>query len=97
MTEKILKFPIPLFYLANKEIQQKTERENSKYICYFEFFRSGFPHLQNKRVGISKKFLSFSTLFLYIPWKKLLIKGTNLKKKATQSFKNVKMCPKKYT
>ena len=33
-------FKFPLFFLANEEIQQKIERENSKYIvlCYFEFF-----------------------------------------------------------
>ena len=53
MTEKKLK--LPLFYLANEEIQQKMERENSKYICYFEFSSSGLHHSQDKRVGISKK------------------------------------------
>ena len=37
-------------------------------ICYFEFSHSGFPHSQDKRAGISKKFLSFFTLFFYIPW-----------------------------
>ena len=31
------------------------EQENSKYTCYFEFSRSGFPHSQDKRTGISKK------------------------------------------
>ena len=61
--KKILKFL--LFYLANEEIQQKMEQENSKYICYFEFCCSGFPHSQDKRAGISKNFLSFFTLFLY--------------------------------
>ena len=30
-------------------------------------FSAEFPHLQDKRVGISKKILLFSTLFLYIP------------------------------
>ena len=53
MTEKYLKFP--LFYLANKEIQQKTEQENSKHKCYFEFSHSEFPRSQDKRAGISKK------------------------------------------
>ena len=43
MIEKKLKFP--LFYLANEEILQKIEQENSKCICYFEFSLSGFPHL----------------------------------------------------
>ena len=42
--------------------------ENLKNICNFEFFHSGFPHSQDKRAGISKIFLSFFTLFLYIPW-----------------------------
>ena len=41
-----------LFYLANEEIQQKTERENSKYVCHFEFSHYGFPRSQDKRVGI---------------------------------------------
>ena len=50
MTEKYLKFP--LFYLANEEIQQKMEQENSKYVYYFEFSPSGFPHSQDKRAGI---------------------------------------------
>ena len=63
-TEDFQEFP--LFYLVSEEIQQKTEQENSKYISYFEFSCSGigFPRLQNKRVGISKIFLSFCTLFL---------------------------------
>ena len=38
-----------------------------KNICYFEFAHSGFPRSQDKRAGISKKILSFFTLFLYIP------------------------------
>ena len=66
-----------LFYLANEEIQQKTEQENSKYIiyeCYFRLSYSGFPCSRDERAGISKKFLSFFTLFLYIhsyvPWVK---------------------------
>ena len=43
--------------------------KNDKIIYYnSEFFRSGFPHSQDKRAGISKHFLSFSTLSLYIPW-----------------------------
>ena len=37
-------------------------------ICYFEFSHSGFPCSQDKRVGISKKFLSFFTLFLNFFW-----------------------------
>ena len=44
------------------------EWKNSKYMCYFEFSHSGFPRSQDKRAGISKKMLSFFTLFLYIPW-----------------------------
>ena len=46
-------FEIPT--LANEEIQQKTEWENSKYICYFEFFPSEFPCSQDKIAEISKK------------------------------------------
>ena len=38
------------------------------YICHFEFSCSGFLHSQDKWEGISKNFLSFFTLFLYIPW-----------------------------
>ena len=60
-------FIFPLFYIANEEIQQKTEQENSKLAYYFEFSHSGFPHSQDKRAGISKIFLLFFTLFLYIP------------------------------
>ena len=41
-----------LLYLANEEIQQKTEWENSKYICCFEFSYSGFSRSQDKRAGI---------------------------------------------
>ena len=33
--KKNLKFP--LFYFANEEIQRKTEWENTKYTCYFDF------------------------------------------------------------
>ena len=50
MTENILKFP--LFYLLNME--------------FFEFSLSKFPPSKDKRVGISKNFLSCLTLFLYI-------------------------------
>ena len=66
MTETFLKFP--LFYLASKKIQQEMEQENSKLDYYFKFSHSGFPHSPNKRVRISKTFLPFFTLFLYIPW-----------------------------
>ena len=67
MTEINLKFP--LFYLANKEILKKMEQENSKYLCYFEFSHSTLDFLVRKiKEGISKIFLSFFTLFLYIPW-----------------------------
>ena len=63
MIEKKLKFPH--FYLANEEIQQKIEQENSKYICYFEFSRSGFPRSQDiKGREFQKKILSFLPKFL---------------------------------
>ena len=43
-------------------------------------FSVEFPHSQDNRAGISKKFLSFSTLFLYVPWnKKCQIKMVNTK------------------
>lgn len=63
--EKKLKFP--LFYHANEEIQQKIEQENSKYICYFEFFLSGFLRSQDiKDREFQKKILSFlPKFFLY--------------------------------
>ena len=62
-----------LFYLANEEIQQKTERENSKISCYYEFSYSRFPRSQNKRVGIYKKknvvlypiFIHYLTIYLH--------------------------------
>ena len=44
---------------------------------FFLILRSGFPHWphqphwEDKREGISKIFLSFFTLFLYISWRKL--------------------------
>ena len=50
MTQKDLKFP--LFYLANEEIQQKTEQENSEYIRCLEFSHSRFPCSQDKRAVI---------------------------------------------
>ena len=44
------------------------EWESSKYYIYnFEFSRSRLPHSQDKRAGISIFFLSFFTLFFYIP------------------------------
>ena len=55
-----LKFP--LFYFANKEIQQKTEQENSKNIYYFEFSHSGFPGLQDKK---SRNFQKKNSANLY--------------------------------
>ena len=61
MTENFLKFP--LFYHANEEIQSGKIQN---YIYYFEFSHSGFPQSEDKRAGISKIFLLFFTLFLYI-------------------------------
>ena len=60
-----LKFP--LFYLANEEIQ-RGKIPNNIYILNFPTpFSTGFSRSQDKRAGIRKKFLSFSTQFLYIP------------------------------
>ena len=67
MAEFLLKFP--LFYLANEEIQ------NNIYI-FFNIpttFYAEFPRSQDKRAGISKDFLSLSTLFLYIRWVRYLV------------------------
>ena len=58
-------FDIPAHLLCNEEIQS---RKIQNYINYFEFFYSGFPRSHDKRLGISKLFLSFFILFLYIPW-----------------------------
>ena len=67
MTEFFLKFP--LFYLANEEIQSGKIQNNMLILNFPAPFSAGFPlTLQDKRVGISKVFLSFLTLFLYIPW-----------------------------
>ena len=66
MREKTLKFS--LFYLANEEIQQKTEQENSKYICYFEFSYSVFPI---KEQEFQKKFCRSLPYFSIYPGHKL--------------------------
>ena len=49
------------FEIPNEEIQS-GKIQNYKY--YYEFSCSGFSRREDKRVGISKIFLS---LFLYIP------------------------------
>ena len=58
----------PLFYHMNEEIQSR-KIQNNIYIFWIScaHFSAEFPCSQDKRVGISKKFLLFSTLFLYIP------------------------------
>ena len=61
-----LKFP--LFLSCERGDSAQKEAGNSKYMHYFEFSCSGFPHSQDKRSEISNKFLSFFTLFLCIPW-----------------------------
>ena len=61
--ENDMKFFWNSFILRTRKFSKKWE--NSKYICYFEFSCTGFPHSQDKRKGI---FFCFSTLlFLYIP------------------------------
>ena len=57
-------FEIPAILLSSQLQQGNPEQENSRY--NFEFFGSGFPHSQEKRMGISKVFLSFFTLPFYI-------------------------------
>ena len=46
-----------------------AENKGGKFenICYFEFSCSGFPRSQDKTAGISKKFVSFSTLSQWAP------------------------------
>ena len=72
----------------NEEIQQKMKRENSKYICYFEYSRFGFPRLQDKRVGISKKSSIILYPIFYLPWIRQKMKRIHLKKTLKTHFKN---------
>ena len=65
MTEIFLKFP--LFYLANEEIQSGKIKNNIYLFNFPALFYAEFPHSQDKRAEISKMFMSFTTLFLYIP------------------------------
>ena len=58
-------FEIPALLSCEWGNSAENRAGNSKYICYFEFSHSGFPHSQDKRAGISKKNLFFFTLFLY--------------------------------
>ena len=60
--ERQKKLKLPLFYLANKEIQSRKFHAP----FYAEFF-----HLQDKREGISKKILSFFTRL--VPGTKLAV------------------------
>ena len=70
-------FEIPTL-LSCKQENQAENRAGKFKITYIyiilnfpTLFSAGFPRLQDKRAGISKNFLSFSTLFLYIPWLEL--------------------------
>ena len=65
MTEIFLKFP--LFYLVNVEIQSRKIQNNIYFLNFITSFYAEFPRSQDKREGISKIFLSFSALFLYMP------------------------------
>ena len=56
------------FILRTRKSSRKQSRKIQNSICYFEFSRFGFLRLLDKRAEISKKFLSFFTLFLYISW-----------------------------
>ena len=65
-----------LVYLANEEIQSRKIQYNQGSLDIINIYFLNFPtpisaeipRSQDKRAGISKFFLSFSTLFLYIPW-----------------------------
>ena len=51
------------------DIVQSGKIQNNIYILNYPApFSAGFPHSQDKRAGISKKFVLFFTLFLYISW-----------------------------
>ena len=62
-----------LFYLPNEEIQSGKIQNN---IFNFEYCCSGFPRFQDKRAAIFKFFLSFFTLFFYIPWFRSVLSRT---------------------
>ena len=59
--------PHSFIWLTRKFSRKQSRKIQNIYQCYIEFSRSGFPRCsQHKRAGISKKILSFFTLFLYI-------------------------------
>ena len=67
-------------------LRMRKSREDKFKITYIFFnfpapFYAEFPRSQDKKVEISKKFLSFSTLFLYIvsPWSALIRLKKNFK------------------
>ena len=63
-------FEIPILLSCeqgNSALNGKVKFKIYLGIHYFEFSCSGFPRSQDKRMGISNIFLSFFTLFLYIP------------------------------
>ena len=55
-----------LFYLPNKEIQSGKIQNNIYFFNFPAPFSTGFSRSQDKRAGISKMFLSFFTLSLYM-------------------------------
>ena len=55
-----------LFYLANEGIQSGKIQNNINILNFPASFSAEFTRSKDKRVGISKLFLSYSTLFLYI-------------------------------
>ena len=69
---RVKKFP--LFHPVNEEIKSGKIQNNIYILNFPAQFSAGFSHSQDKRAGISKYFLSFSTLFIYIPWKYLVEK-----------------------
>ena len=58
----------------NEEIQNGIIQNNIYFLIFPTPFYAEFTHSQDKRAGISKKILSFSTLFLCIPCLKVLFR-----------------------
>ena len=67
------------FFLRTRKCSRKWNRKIQNIYVILNFPPSRFPHSQDKRARISKKFLPFFTVFLYIPcilrimWRILLI------------------------
>ena len=73
-------FEIPALLSCEWESPESGKIQNNIYVLNFPTpFSAEFSRSQDKRVGISKNFMSFSTLFLYIPWLSEIISTTSSK------------------